>query len=552
MWAALLGTLVLIGVGGWYTVNYASNATAPAPPAAAVAANAAPTPAARAGGAVVSSSADSRALATSAPAPVAATSQAAPAARAPDWFGTIASLPALAIRGITGPAPAPSQHAGAAARQPEPGREPPPPVVVDGAGARATAIALIPTPNPELDDAGAPAAPRSGGSYVIRPTPPPSARRTPSNGTPNPTPGPGTPGAGIGASAAAVGTSTPIGTPAPDARTGSASDNQRALDSATGRAPAVRRTPRPVWTRRPDRFPTPSTRPTPGAKPTPGGATYRPPPIKNGDDKWGVGVYKDSNRVLDGLKDTQPGVILLMDPSEGWAKKLRQQFPNAFIVGRRYKPEDQQPLDNPDQQGRDFADYVAELAVPLRGVVDAWESYNEVLGSEPSQDYANYNRFQVAFAKRLQNGYGVAAIAGNDGSGALDPADYPTYFAEAIKASQFFGVHAYSPPGSSSMQQDAEWNALRYRKVHDALEAAGIHNVTMVITESGLGDGFREGITTDEHMADDFGWFTGELRKDPYMVGQAAFGVFDATGAWPKFDLTDSAVLKLLPQLIKQ
>jgi hypothetical protein len=191
--------------------------------------------------------------------------------------------------------------------------------------------------------------------------------------------------------------------------------------------------------------------------------------IRNGDNKWGVGVYKDSNRVVDLLRETQPGVILLMDPSEGWARKVRETVPNAFIVGRRYRAETDQPLDHPQERGEEMADWVAELAVPLRGVVDAWMSYNEVLGSEPSNDYASYNRFQVAFAKRLQQGYGVAAIAANDGSGALDPEDYPTYFGDAIRASQFFGVHAYSPPGTSSIKADAETNVLRYRQSHDAL-----------------------------------------------------------------------------------
>ena len=69
----------------------------------------------------------------------------------------------------------------------------------------------------------------------------------------------------------------------------------------------------------------------------------------------------------------------------------------------------------------------------------------------------------------------------------------------------------------------------------------------MVITESGLGDGFRPGVASDEQMAGDFAWFTNEMRQDPYMIGQAAFGLFDGTGAWDRFDLTGTSVLKLLP-----
>jgi hypothetical protein len=316
------------------------------------------------------------------------------------------------------------------------------------------------------------------------------------------------------------------------------------------------RRPRPSWTRRPEPIPSgtpaPTRTPRPLTSPTPGvtAIPYVPPTIRNGDNKWGVGVYKDSNRVIDMLRETQPGVVLLMDPSEGWARRVRETVPNAFIVGRRYRAETEQPLDQPRERGEEMADWVAELAVPLKGVVDGWMSYNEVTGSQPSQDYANWNTFQVAFARRLQNVHGVAAVAGNDGSGALDPDDYVTYFADAVRASQFLGIHAYSPPATARMEQDAEWNALRYRKIHDALEKAGIKGKQMVITESGLGDGFRPGVASDDQMASDFAWFTGEMRKDQYMIGQAAFGIFDGTGSWGRFDLTDTGVLKLLPQLI--
>lgn len=276
------------------------------------------------------------------------------------------------------------------------------------------------------------------------------------------------------------------------------------------------------------------------------------PPLRNGDNKWGVGVYRDSNRVIDMLTETQPGVVLLMDPSEGWARRVREALPNAFIVGRRFRPADDQPLDNPERQGEEFAEWVAELAVPLRGVVDAWMSYNEVLGSSPDESYRQYNRFMVAFARRLQDVHGVPAVASNDGPGALEPEHYPQYFSEAIRASHYFGLHAYSPPGTATMQHEAEWHALRYRKIHAALERAGIHGKQFVITESGLGDGFRPGISSDEEMAQGFAWFTQELRKDPYMIGQAAFGIFDDRDEiWTGFDLSGTAVLRLVPELIR-
>lgn len=261
--------------------------------------------------------------------------------------------------------------------------------------------------------------------------------------------------------------------------------------------------------------------------------------------KWGLGVYREGHQIFDDLYTARPGVILLMDPSDGWARRIRACFPRAFVAGRRYVNEASQPLDEPEARGTAFADAVARTAVPLRNVVDAWMSYNEVTSHGGIEDYRRYNRFQVAFARRLQDEHGVAAVAGNDGSGAVEPEDYPRYFAEAIRASRYFGVHAYSPPATRSMHEAAEWNALRYRKIHDALERSGVGGVRMVITESGLGNGWR-GYTTEEAMAAEYAWFTAELEKDAYMIGHAAYGVFGNDDRWRAFDLRGTKLLATL------
>ncbi|HZR00892.1 MAG TPA: hypothetical protein VFC93_18975 [Chloroflexota bacterium] len=373
-----------------------------------------------------------------------------------------------------------------------------------------------------------------------------------------PPPGPGTPAAGRAIPpprpspppAAARGQAAPAAaTATPTAPAGS-----RPIQDvmATLAPPTATRPPRPVPTYGPPlALPPLPVDLTPEATATPvPRVAYAAPPLRNGDNKWGVGVYRESNRIADLLRETQPGVILLMDPTPGFAHRVRQQHPNAFVVGRRFKPVDQQPLDNPDAQGALFADWVAELAVPMQGDVDAWMSYNEVLGSPPSAAYDAYNRFQVAFARRLQYGYGIPAVAANDGPGVVEPADYPRYFGDAIRISEYFGVHAYAPPGDASLKKDPQQFMLRYRRIHDALEAAGIHGKKMVITESGVGDGFRLGVASGEQMAAGFAWFTSELRKDPYMIGQAAFGLFDSTGPWAAYDLTDTGVIDVTPRLL--
>lgn len=345
--------------------------------------------------------------------------------------------------------------------------------------------------------------------------------------------------------------SSPTGAPAPAApsatrlpptaaATGTPSARPRILlPDIRNERPPTPQPPAPVPTMAPGTpGPTETPRPTSVPRPTPGPLM----PITK-VTKWGLGVYREGNEVFQDLYTAKPTVLLLMDPSEGWAKRLRETFPKAFIVARRFRNEVSQPLDNPAARGVAFADMVAQHAVPLKGVVDAWVSYNEVTAKNGYDDYRRYNQFQVSFARRLQDVHGVAAVAGNDGSGTIEPFDYPKYFAEAIQASRFFGVHAYSPPGTRSMRDDAEWNALRYRKIHDELEKAGIRGVKMVMTESGLGNGWL-GRLDDAQMAEQFFWFTDELEKDSYVIGHAAYGLFAGLDSqWRDFEMKGTDIL---------
>ncbi len=263
--------------------------------------------------------------------------------------------------------------------------------------------------------------------------------------------------------------------------------------------------------------------------------------------KMGVGVYsRGGGHLIDALLRAQPTTILLMDPDPGFAREVRQWFPKAFIMGRRYVAD--QPLDNPEARGAAFADFVAELAVPLKGVVDAWMSYNEVVASSaPAEKIAAYNSFQVAFAQRLQDTYGIAAVASNDGTAAFAPEDYVRYFAPALRESRYFGIHAYAPKEARSLQEQAEWFALRYRKIHQALAAAGIPHGPMVLTETGLWNGWR-GLVSEEDMSRGFAWLADELEKDDYVRGMAIYGILPDHQEWRAFDIYATGLLDLIGQ----
>lgn len=304
-------------------------------------------------------------------------------------------------------------------------------------------------------------------------------------------------------------------------------------------SPTPRPTPTPSPTPTPRPTPTPTPAPTSTPAPTP---TFPPAPIEK-VTKLGVGIYSGGGgHFLQALFRMKPTVILLMDPSADFAREVRRWFPKSFIVGRRFVVN--QPLDDPERRGEQFADFVAEMAVPLKGVIDAWMSYNEVTSSGDHANYRAYNRFQVAFARKLQGAYGIDAVAGNDATGTVEPSDYPQYFAEAISASKYFGIHAYAPERSLNMQQDAPYYVLRYRAIHEALTRAGVEHGPFILTETGLWHGWW-GFVSEESMARDFLWLTEEMEKDPYVIGQAIFGLFD-DDRWRAFDLLGSSILDRL------
>jgi hypothetical protein len=260
--------------------------------------------------------------------------------------------------------------------------------------------------------------------------------------------------------------------------------------------------------------------------------------------KLGLGVYASGGGMLSILDQMRPSVILLMDPSIDFAQEVRKRFPKAFIVGRIYVAD--QPLDNPSQRGTDFAERVAGLAVPLKGVVDAWMSYNEIGSSSDLAGLANYNLFQVAFAHRLQDKYDIAAVAANDGPRAIPAELYPKYYGDAIQVSRYFGFHVYPDASIKSLRDpNATDQVFYYRKIHAALDAAGIKSGPFIATEIGLYNGWRDA-TSDNIMASDFTWVADQMNNDPYVLGMAIFGTFRSGDRWGSFEVDGSSI----PQIV--
>ena len=294
-------------------------------------------------------------------------------------------------------------------------------------------------------------------------------------------------------------------------------------------APSPTTPPTAAPTVRPTNTPVPQPTSPPGPPPT---ATPTPGPIVT-NDKLGVGIYT-SGLPFNVLRTLRPAMILVQDPDVHSAPELRSIFPKALIVGRHYVPDGDSSLAHCSDAGEDhrakgvaFADNLARTAVPLKGIVDAWVSDNEQTNSRDPGQLTCHAAFQTGFIETLQGKYGIAAVAGNDAAGALDPGDYPKYFAKPISEAVYFGVHAYGKPETLTLQSpDAIFYALRYRLIHDELVKAGVPlpKGGFLLTETGYYQGWR-GYVPDQKMADDFIWLEQQTEQDSYVKGQFIFGI---------------------------
>ncbi len=264
--------------------------------------------------------------------------------------------------------------------------------------------------------------------------------------------------------------------------------------------------------------------------------------------KLGVGLYGGVS--IDPLAAMRPGAILVQDPDAASARLLRAAFPQAIIVGRHFVADGdpslancQNPTEPHEAKGEDFGQIVARRAVPLKGLVDAWVGDNEQASSADPASLACHAQFELGFVERLQGRYGIAAVVGNDASGAVEPQDYARYFAQPISQATYFGLHAYSKPGAGTLESvDAAYYALRYRQVHDALVSAGVQlpRGGFLLTETGLYEGWR-GQATDAAMAKDFIWLEQQLEQDDYVRGAMIFGL-GLDPRYASYDLTHSSI----------
>lgn len=290
--------------------------------------------------------------------------------------------------------------------------------------------------------------------------------------------------------------------------------------------------------------------------------------------KLGFYVHVPRFAVELAVRVVQPRAILAHAQDASFWAKVRQISPDTFIIGREYVPpgDQQNFMNNPEQIGHDFAERVlnheiSRMRVGGRPVFDAWMSFNEAIpgpqpyGSQPTTDdierFKRYDRFQVAFAKRLREG-GFEPVGMNFATmNWAHGRDWLNYFKGTLETYNLLGFHEYGWPNMQGI--GGKTGCLDYRKIMRDVRSVYGNKHTVVITECGLarlvltgsgGDvGFRvdPAITFADYWAS-LRWYNEELMRDNYVLGCCLYQVGHGPN-WETFELAGSPIVDWIAAL---
>lgn len=256
-------------------------------------------------------------------------------------------------------------------------------------------------------------------------------------------------------------------------------------------------------------------------------------------NKLGFHVNQVSEEVYRAIMKVRPPVIKTLHHDVGFWLRVKEAFPNAFIIGRLYK--EQQPYaPNPEERGRAFAEEILALEINRYKLIDAWESYNECLAPTPDvSEYELYDRFQAAFGERIKEA-GLEPVGMNFGTGQYLGEDWVRYLPRTLETYTYLGFHEYDWPDMWRLHNEGlaagnggMWLALRYRRIMGPVRKAYGNKHIVVITEAGLTQavypgrpdlGWRSELT-EERYWESLRWYNQELEKDDYVLGAAIFVV---------------------------
>src|SRR2546430_1552882 len=138
--------------------------------------------------------------------------------------------------------------------------------------------------------------------------------------------------------------------------------------------------------------------------------------------KLGLHANRISQPLLPFVRAARPRIIKFLDHDLGTVQAIHAASPSTLLIGRLFTSG--QRFENPKQDAQNHVARIMPFADRLRGLYEAWESYNEL--NPPTPDEAKLlNEFHVHFAEAM-HAQGLKTIAYNFSTGtpALDMWQY--------------------------------------------------------------------------------------------------------------------------------
>jgi hypothetical protein len=259
--------------------------------------------------------------------------------------------------------------------------------------------------------------------------------------------------------------------------------------------------------------------------------------------KLGLHANRMSSQLLPFVRDAKPRIVKFLDHDIGTVQACRAASPHTIFIGRFFTSD--MRFQNPKRDAQNYVAQLLPVADRMRGLYEAWESYNEL--NPPTPDEARlFNEFHVHFAEQM-HAHGLKTVAYNFSTGNPDLSMWK-YYQDGAQASDYIGLHEYDAPALDAT--GGMYLTLRYRRVWNQLRPSA--RKPIIITECGIDGGvgkyagprksgykdFKPERTVAQYMQQ-LQWYDDELNKDNYLLGACIFCFGADSSRWESFDIAD-------------